>query len=96
MTVLETISRSSGIVERWVSRPTLAFTWLALLLLIILTVVQVVGRQFYRANWVGLYDHHQDTFLFLMGALPERALADWFGLRRRGNPACSMGRRQVH
>lgn len=58
-------SLSVGI-DRWVSRLTLGFSWFALLLLITVTVVHVVGRQFGDVGSGTLYEAGSELFFALV------------------------------
>lgn len=66
MILFEELSRLSRWLDRWVSRLTLTVAWLALLLLIIVTVFNVVGRQLHTVDWAFLYELQSDLFLGLV------------------------------
>lgn len=64
--MLHVLARLSRALDRWLSRLTLAFAWNALLLLISVTVLNVVGRQFYRGDWATLSELGSDLFFALV------------------------------
>lgn len=60
------IARVSRGIDRWVSRLTLGFAWFALPLLIVVTVVHVVGRQFGDVGSGTLYELGSELFFALV------------------------------
>lgn len=60
------LSRLSIGIDRWVSRLTLGFAWFALPLLIVVTLVHVVGRQFYDVGSGTLYELGSELFFALV------------------------------
>lgn len=58
--------RVSRSLDRWVSRLTLAVAWLALPLLITLTVVNVLARRFHGPGWPALYELGAEVFFVLV------------------------------
>lgn len=63
---IEAIARLGRGLDRWVSRLALGFAWVALPLLIVLTVVHVVGRQFGRVGSSTLYEAGAELFFALV------------------------------